>query len=155
MTRTPAGQPARSGRKIDLDHIRNKYSGDVRSARFDGWAAAAEDEKINQLREFWILRVLAEQRVVLTWAGSTVEVLVGDGDETFVEQWIALARHLDPFTLAFVIAIRLQEGHLSATGCGVNTDHLVITAEFRDGNRQCHQVDVEAALGILAGRAKL
>ena len=155
MTGTPTGQPAGRGRKIDLDHIRNEYSADVRSARFDGRPAAAEDEQVDQLREFWILRVLAEQSIVLAWAGSTVEVLVGDGHEALVEQRIALARDLDPFALGFVIAISLQDGHLSAAGSGVNTNHLLITAEFRDGNRQGHQVNVEPALGILAGRAKL
>lgn len=155
MSGTPTGQPAGRGRKIDLEHIRNEYSSDVRSTRFNGRAAAAEDEKVDQLREFWILRVLAEQSIVLAWAGSTVEVLVGDGHETFVEQRIALARHLDPFALGFVIAIRLQDGHLPATGCGVNPDHLVVTTDFANGNRQCHQVEVEPALGILARRAKL
>src|SRR5213078_1512160 len=105
--------------------------------------------------------IFSEQNMVLLRTGAAVKVLVGNGDQTFVEQRVALARHLHPaagllvvFALLPVVSVS-EDSDLPAAGGCVNPHDLMIAAQFLDGNRQCHQVNVESALRVLAWRTQL
>ena len=86
---------------------------------------------INQRSEFWIKRILAKELTSIARAGAAVEVLVHDSDEAFVEERVALARDLDPFTgdvLLFASATFSQDGDLLTAGRGIDTDDLLVAA---------------------------
>src|SRR5690348_5711094 len=111
------------------------------------------------MSQFGRLGVLAEQLVVPCRTGAAVEVLVRNRDKALVEKRIALARDLHPFAkvrlgLVDLLALITQNGDLTAAGRRVNADDLLIAAEFGDWNGNGHEMNVESALGILAGSSE-
>src|SRR5438876_7221791 len=114
------------------------------------------------MRELGSHRVFAKQLVVGFGTGAAVAILVGDGDQTFVEKRVALTRHLHPGTKLLRTAIPgqascfiAQYSYLTAAGSCIDANNLLVTAQFGDRNHQRHEVDVEPALRVLARRTKL
>src|SRR5258708_10099062 len=108
-------EPARSGREVHFDEIRDEDSRDVGAVGFRSGAVAAEYDQIEQLRHLRIQRVLLEQRVVQPGTGAAVEVFVSDSYQRLVEERVALAGDLDPAVLVFIVAL-CQEMHLPPAG---------------------------------------
>src|SRR5262249_45322250 len=116
---------------------------------------AAEDYYVNQVREFGSHRVTAEQLVIRLRAGSAIAILIGDGNQALVEQRVALPRYLDPWSGVLRVAVLAEYLHLTSAGGRINTDDLLVTAQFAYRNHQRHEMNVESALGILTRRTKL
>src|SRR4029077_14324944 len=85
-----AGQATGICRQINFDQIGNKDPCDVSSACLDVGQLAIENNDVNQVREFGSHRVPAEQLVVKHGAGSAVTILISDGNQTLVEERVAL-----------------------------------------------------------------
>ena len=89
------------GRKVHLDEIRDEDPGEVRPIGFDpGDWVALEHDGVEQLGEFRLAGVVTEQAGVVRRLGAVVFVLVGDRDEGFAEQRVALAADLNPWAEA-------------------------------------------------------
>ena len=129
---------------------------DVRAVGLDAGQIGLEDEQVDQLRQLRILGVLREQLLIRLGRRPAVEILVRDGDQTLVEQRIALTRHLDesPEAARSLPASSPRIRTCSRLVVRVDADHLLIAADLAERDRQRHQVNVEAALGVLARGAK-
>src|SRR5438132_1221233 len=150
-----ACQPARVGGQINFNQIGNKNSRDVSPTCLNVRQRAIEDNYVDQVRQFGSYRVSSEQRIINLGAGAAVAILIGDGDQTLVEQRVALTCDLHPPTEPLRIAILAQDLYLTAAGGCIETNNLLVTAQFAHRNHERHEVNVEPALGILARRTKL
>jgi hypothetical protein len=157
-----SGEAAAIGRQINLDHIGNKNSRDISPTCLDVRQLAIEDNLVNQSRQFWSLRVSAEQLAIRLGAGTAVTVLIGNGNQTLVEERVALPGNLDPGTKQLRVAIShralgfiAQYLYLTAAGGCINANDLLVAAQLAYRNHQYHEMKVKPALGILAWRTKL
>src|SRR5262249_367585 len=155
-------QPAWICGQIDLNQIGNKNSRDVSPACLHIRQLTTKDDDVNQVREFRCHRICAEQLVVRLGAGSAVAVLIGDGNQALVEKRVALPGDLHPRTKLLRAAIPrgascfiAQYSQLTAAGCCIDANDLLVPTQFTYRNNQRHEMNVESALRVLAWRTKL
>src|SRR4026207_1612710 len=105
------------------------------------------------MREFGSHRVPAEQFVVGLGTGSAVAILIGNGNQTLVEERIALPGDLHPGATQLLatrspraVGFIAQYSDLTATGRCINADHLLVTAPFTHRDDERHEMHVEPAL---------
>src|SRR5262249_59796893 len=86
--------------------------------------------------------------------GPAIDVLIGNRNQTFVEQWITLPSNLDHVAFCFVRAIIPKHPSARAAGGSVHADHLHIATNIAYRDRKRHQMKVETALRIFARVSK-
>src|SRR4029453_1992217 len=84
-----------------------------------------------------------------------VTILIGDGDQTLVEERVPLTRDLHPATCDLWIPVLTQYLDLTAARGCVNADDLLVTAQFGQRKHKRHHVNVEPRLGVDTRRTNL
>src|SRR5262249_172631 len=100
-----AGQAAGICGQINFNQIRNENSRNVSPPCLDVRQLAIEDNLVDQSRQFWSLRVLAEQRIIRLGARAAVAILVGGSNQTLVKERITLTRDLYPGAMKLLAVI--------------------------------------------------
>src|SRR6185369_2418854 len=139
ITWTTTGQTHLSCREIDLDQIRNVNAGNVTAVCLRRhWRL--KHEKIDQAGEFRRFSILSKEFSIRARARAAVQILIGDRDESFVEQRIALACNLYKRSIVFRLVLVIQHSHRPSTSGCINTRELLVAAEFCNWHFERHEM---------------
>src|SRR5262249_8254597 len=155
IARTVSSEARARSREIHFDEIRDEDRCDIRTSGFDAGDIGIKYEKVQQLCQFGVFRVLPENRRIDSRHRAAVQIFVCERHKTFVEQRIALSCNLNKASQLDTVVIVVIDFYCPAARCSKDACQLHVAAKVLDGNFQRHEMNVESTLGVLAWTAQL